>query len=225
MPAADISARPARRVLPLRELRETATRAAITDNVATVRMLALCPMLAVSVSPAASATLALITALVMAASGAAVAIVRRQTPDAVRLPVFLVIVAALVGAADVMVAAASPEIHRRLDIYLPLVVTNCAVLARLELFARHNRPFAAAVDGLFAGLGMAAVLCALALVRELLGRGGVWGVGALFAAPPLPSALLPAAGFMLFGLLVALLRLAGRQPAKQGDKKGRIKGR
>lgn len=196
---------------PVFRLREVATRAAANDNVVTVRMLALCPMLAVSVSLAASLTLGLITALVMALSGAAVALVRRQTPDAVRLPVFLIIVAALVGAADIIVAATSPEMHRRLDIYLPLVITNCAVLARLELFARKNPPFAAAADGFFAGLGMAVVLCALALFRELFGRGEVFGYDLL--SPPLPSALLPAGGFMLFGLLVALVRLAKKPGA------------
>ncbi|MGI9337842.1 MAG: Rnf-Nqr domain containing protein [Gammaproteobacteria bacterium] len=203
---------PAAAARPVYRLRDITTRAALRDNVATVRMLALCPMLAVSVSLGASATLGLITALVMAISGAAVALVRGQTPDAVRLPVFLVIVAAIVGAADVIVAAASPEMHRRLDIYLPLVITNCAVLARLELFARNNPPVAAAVDGLFAGLGMAVVLCALAFLREGLGRGEVLGLA--FASPPLPSALLPAAGFMLFGLFIALLRLI-KQPSAQ----------
>ena len=192
-------------VIPLRELAATA---AARDNVVTVRMLALCPMLAVSVSFAASLTLALLTAMVMTLSGAAVAMIRNVTPDAVRLPVFLIVVASLVGAADVLVAAWSPELHRRLDIFLPLIITNCAVLARLELFARRNTAFASAADGLFAGLGMACVLCSLALIRELLGRGVFASAWLVWQTAPLPSALLPAAGFMMFGLFIALLRAA-----------------
>ena len=203
---------PAAAVYPLRDITTRAARNTIGENVITVRLLALCPMLAVSVSLAASLTLALITALVMALSGAAVALVRKQTPDAVRLPVFLIIVAALVGIADVVVAAFAPELHRRLDIFLPLVITNCAVLARLELFARRAPPLSAAVDGLFAGLGMLLALGLLAFVRELLGSGEVLGFGAVFVSAPLPSALLPAAGFMLFGLFIALLRFI-KQPA------------
>ena len=202
---------PAAAVYPLRDITTRAARNTIGENVITVRLLALCPMLAVSVSLAASLTLALITALVIL-SGAAVALVRKQTPDAVRLPVFLIIVAALVGIADVVVAAFAPELHRRLDIFLPLVITNCAVLARLELFARRAPPLAAAVDGLFAGLGMLLALGLLAFVRELLGSGEVLGFGAVFVSAPLPSALLPAAGFMLFGLFIALLRFI-KQPA------------
>ena len=190
-------------VIPLREI---AANAAARDNVVAVRMLALCPMLAVSVSFAASLTLALLTAAVMAMSGACVALIRNATPDAVRLPVFLIVVAALVGAADVVVAAWSPELHRHMDIFLPLIITNCAVLARLELFARRNTVFASAADGLFAGLGMACVLCLLALARELLGRGVFASAWQVWQTAPLPSALLPAAGFMMFGLFIAMLR-------------------
>ncbi len=188
-------------------LREIAAEGALRENAVAVRMLALCPMLAVTVSFSASFVLGLLTAAVMTAAGAVVSVLRGTVPLAVRLPVFLIIVASLVGAADVFAAAFFPDLHRRLDIFLPLIVTNCAVLARLELFARREPPLAAAADGFFTGLGMTVALCVLALAREFLGSGGIAPLPPLLDFAPLPSALLPAAGFVLFGFFIALLRL------------------
>ncbi|MGI9296284.1 MAG: Rnf-Nqr domain containing protein [Gammaproteobacteria bacterium] len=174
------------------------------DNVVLVRLLALCPMLAVSVSVAAAATLGALTLAVMAVSGFCVSLLRSAVPDGVRLPVFLLLVAALVVAADLTMEASAPDMHRRLGIFLPLIITNCAVLARLEVFARRNAPAAALLDGTAAGGGMLAAIVALATAREFLATGGI--APFFSGAPLLPSANLPAGGFMLFGLLIAAAR-------------------
>lgn len=189
------------RAIPLRQI---AADGAVKNNVVTVRLLALCPLLAVSHSTAAAAALGLVTLLVMAAAGAAVSTIRGQIPAAVRLPVFLIVVATLVGASDLLMEAFAPAMRRQLGIFLPLVVTNCAVLARLELFAKQNRPLAAAADGAASGAGMTAAVAALAIARELIGKGEFFG--AQIFPSGIPLALLPAGGFIIFALMLAAWR-------------------
>lgn len=180
-----------------------ATDAAVKKNVVTVHLLALCPMLAVSVSLPAAASLGLLTTLVMTVVGGTVAALRHWVVAAVRLPVLLILVAAMVGVLDLLMAIYAPQMHRELGIFLPLIITNCAVLARLEVFALHQPPLAAATDGAATGLGMTAALLLLALLRELLGRGTLagWEIFPHFAGMPL--ALQATGGFILFALMLA----------------------
>ena len=184
--------------------RQIAVHAAKDDNVVLVRMLALCPMLAVSVSFSAAAVLGSLTLAVMAAAGFIVAGLRKWTPDGVRLPVFLLIVAVLVAVADMGMEAHAPDMHRQLGIFLPLIITNCAVLARLEIFAKNNTPAAAFTDGVAAGAGMLLAIVILGMMREWLATGGI--APFFDGAPMLSSASLPAGGFMLFGLMLAAAR-------------------
>ena len=178
---------------------------AIRGNIVLTRLLALCPMLAVSVSAATAATLGMLTLGVMAAAGLTVSTLRGLIPLGVRLPIFLLVVAALVAAADVGMEALAPQMHRELGIFLPLIMTNCAVLARLEVFASKQPPGSALADGAITGLGMLAVIVLLAVVREWLGTGGIAPILAARGGW-LPSALSPAGGFMIFGLLIAAAR-------------------
>ncbi len=176
------------------------------ENVVTVRMLALCPMLAVSVSVKAAMTLGLLTLLVMAVAGCCVSLVRERVLFAVRLPIFLIIVATLVAVLDIGLEAFMPTMHKNLGIFLPLIVTNCAVLARLEVFASKQPPIAAFGDGVMSGAGMLAAIVALAIVRELLATGGIAPLFQLAQLPTFPVAALPAGGFFLFALLIVLMR-------------------
>ena len=191
-------------------IRTIAADGVLYQNIVAVRLLALCPMLAVSVSVIAALTLGIVTLVVMAVAGLLIASMRRWIADSLRLPTFLLIVAALVGAADVALATYAYDTHQRLSIFLPLVITNCAVLARLELFAARQPPLAAFADGVFTGAGMLAALLALALVREAIGTGRI-ADATLFATAPLPSAALPAGGFILFSLLLVGFRLLRRR--------------
>ena len=173
-------------------------------NVAIVRLLALCPMLAVSVSVSAAATLGALTLTVMALAGFCVSLLRNIAPEGVRLPIFLLLVASIVAAADMTTEAFAPDMHSRLGIFLPLIITNCAVLARLEVFARRHSPLAAMTDGIASGGGMLAAIVLLATMRELLATGGI---APFFSGVPLlSSAALPAGGFFLFGLMIAAAR-------------------
>ena len=188
-------------VIPILQIADDAAR---KNNAVLVRLLALCPMLAVSVSVSAAAVLGALTAGVTAVSGASVAAMRNTIPESVRLPVSMLLVASLVAACDIFTEALAPEMHRRLGIFLPLITTNCAVLARLEVFARRNTPAAAVADGAATGLGMLAALVVFAAARELLSSGGV---APFFSGEPvLVSAALPAGGFMIFGLMLAAAR-------------------
>lgn len=181
----------------------------LRENVVTVRLLALCPMLAVSVSLTAAMTLGVLTLTVMALAGFCVSWVRVYVPSAVRLPIFLIIVATFVATADICLEASFADMHRQLGVFLPLIVTNCAVLARLEVFASRQPPLAAFVDGLMSGIGMLAAIMVLAAVREFLGKGGIAPFFHIADWPTFPIALLPAGGFILFGLLIVLFRRLG----------------
>ncbi len=182
-----------------------ATAAALQQNVVTVRLLALCPMLAVSVSVSAALTLGVLTTLVMMSTGTVVALLRHQVPDAVRLPVLLLLTASAVVLLDLAMAAEVANMHRQLGIFLPLIITNCAVLARLELFARKQQPLAAAIDGAASGIGMTAVLVLLAFLREFFATGAVATFQLFPASSGFVAAGLPAGGFILFGLLLAVI--------------------
>ena len=177
---------------------------AVRKNAVTVQMLALCPMLAVSVSISSAAILGALTAVVMSVSGFAVAAFRGMIPHAARLPIFLVTVAALTGGLDILLEALAPDAHRRLGIFLPLIITNCAVLARLEVFASRQPPLLALADGVAVGAGMLAAIVFLAILRKTASEFGV------------ASALLPAGGFVIFALMLAGIRLAVRIGKKDG---------
>ena len=187
-----------------------ATKALRQDHVVMVRLLALCPMLAVSNSVTAAATLGALTMLIMASTGGAVGTLRHWIPHGVRLPIFLLIVGVFVALADMFMEATAPAMHRQLGIFLPLIITNCAVLARLEVFAQHRPPLSAAIDGAASGFGMLAAIVLLAAIRELLATGGIspWFIG---GTPILSAAAHPVGGFMLFGLMLAAARKL-RQP-------------
>ena len=190
-------------VIPLRQI---IADGGIKQNVITVRLLALCPMLAVSVSINAAAALGVLTSLVMAVAGLGVAVLRGIIPTAVRLPIFLLLVATLVALADIVMAAFAPNMHRQLGIFLPLIITNCAVLARLEVFASRQPPGPAFVDGIATGAGMTAALLVLAALRETLARGALAG-WSIFDG--VPAAVLPVGGFILFAFMLAGLRGLG----------------
>ena len=185
----------------------------VRQNVVTVRLLALCPMLAVSVSLRAAALLGVLTLCVMALSGFLVAVLRPLTPASIRLPVFMVIVATGVALADSLLAAFWLEGHRQLGIFLPLIITNCAVLARLEVFASRQPPAAAFIDGVSCGLGMALALMLLATGRELLGTGKIAGLLNIPGFDGVPSAILPVGGFILFALMLAAFRALRLTPS------------
>lgn len=187
------------------------------QNPGVVQLLGLCPTLAVTSTVTNGFSLGLATALVMAASNGAVAPVRRWVPDEIRIPVFILIIAALVTVIDLSMNAYMHPLHKVLGIFIPLIVTNCIVLARVEAFAAKNPTTPSIMDGLFMGLGLTLVLSLLGGMRELVGKGTLFSgldlafgpAAKQFMVTVIPDyhgfllAVLPPGAFIGLGLLIA----------------------
>ena len=141
------------------------------QNAGLVQLLGLCPTLAMTVNLVNGFSLGIMTAIVMAASNAAVAPIRQLVPTEIRIPVFILIIAALVTIIDLSMHAYLHSLHAVLGIFIPLIVTNCIVLARVEAFAAKNPVKPSALDGFMMGFGLALVLAVLGGFREVLGKG------------------------------------------------------
>jgi Na+-translocating ferredoxin:NAD+ oxidoreductase subunit E len=151
------------------------------QNPGVVQLLGLCPTLAVTTTMVNGLSLGIATALVMAASNASVSPVRKWIPKEIRNPVFILIIAAMVTVIDLSMNAYLHPLHNVLGIFIPLIVTNCIVLARVEAFAAKNPTLPSALDGLMMGIGLAGVLALLGGIRELVGKGTIFsGIDLVF---------------------------------------------
>ncbi|HWU82134.1 MAG TPA: electron transport complex subunit E [Methylophilaceae bacterium] len=187
------------------------------QNPGVVQLLGLCPTLAVTSTAINGLSLGIATSLVMALSNASVSPVRKLVPDEIRIPVFILIIAALVTIVDLSMNAYLHPLYNVLGIFIPLIVTNCIVLARVEAFAAKNPTPASALDGLVMGLGLTFVLTLLGAMREFVGKGTVLsGLDLVFGPqakslvwhviPDYPGfllAILPPGAFIGLGLLIA----------------------
>lgn len=187
------------------------------NNPALVQLLGLCPLLAVSNSTVNALGLAFATTLALTASSAAVSLLRPLTLPQIRLPLFVLIIAAAVSGIELAVRAWFPQLHDAIGLFIPLIVTNCLILGRAEAFASRQQPHLAVLDGFMMGLGFLAVLVLIGAIRELLGNGTLFagmeqlfGTGALsLRIEVLPGyrgfllALLPTGAFFVFAILVA----------------------
>ncbi len=185
------------------------------QNTSIVQILGLCPLLAVTTNAVNGIMLSLATILVMAISNLAVASLRNFIPHEIRIPVFILIVAALVTVVDLLFNANLHELYLVLGIFIPLIVTNCIVLARVEAFAAKNPPLQSTFDGIFMGVGMLWTLALLGAMREFLGNGTLFGgIDMVFPGlqpiqllpesyPGFLLALLPPGAFILLGCMIA----------------------
>lgn len=184
------------------EFRQIAGNGIWKQNTSLVQILGLCPLLAVTTNLVNGVMLSLATILVMAISGGVIASLRNFIPHEIRIPVFILIVAALVTIVDLLFNANLHELYLVLGIFIPLIVTNCIVLARVEAFAAKNPPLQSALDGVFMGIGMLWTLALLGGLREFI-AGGTLFSGIDMVIPGLePLQLLPAdyPGFLLAAL-------------------------
>ena len=151
------------------------------QNPGVVQLLGLCPTLAMTTSMVNGFSLGLATAVVMSLSNASVSPVRKFIPKEIRNPVFILIIAALVTMIDLSMNAYLHPLHVVLGIFIPLIVTNCIVLARVESFAAKNPTLPSALDGFMMGFGLACVLAVLGGVREIIGKGTLFsGIELIF---------------------------------------------
>jgi len=202
------------------------------NNPALVQLLGLCPLLAVSNTVINGLGLGLATILTLVASNGIISLLRNHIPDEARLPVFVLIIASIVTIIELSMNAWFHELYLILGIFIPLIVTNCAIIGRAEAFAARNPVGPALVDGLMMGIGFTAVLVLLGAMRELIGIGTLFSEAHLMfgdAAKNLTIivfedyrgfllALLPPGAFIGLGLIVALKNVIdARQSTKQAN--------
>ena len=189
------------------------------DNPALVQLLGLCPLLAVSQTLVTGLTLGVVTLGVLVASNAVISLIRRWLVEDIHLPMQILVIATMVTLADLTMQAMFFDMHQRVGLFIALIVTNCTILARAELFARRNRWWHAVADGFWMGLGFLWVIALLSGIREILGRGTLFDGLTLILGPeaeafqmvihtsPLLLVALAPGAFITLGCLVALKNL------------------
>jgi len=202
------------------------------QNPGVVQLLGLCPTLAVTTTAVNGLSLGLATALVMAAANGSVSPVRKFIPSEIRVPVFILVIAALVTVIDLSINAFAHPLHKVLGIFIPLIVVNCIVLARVESFAAKNAPAPSILDGFMMGSGLAMILTLLGGMREIVGKGTLFsGLDLVFGAEAkqfvltvIPDyhgfllAVLPPGAFLGLGALIALRNWAEIRKTEQANK-------
>jgi electron transport complex protein RnfE len=195
---------------------KTFTNGLLNENPTLRLMLGTCPTLAVTTAAINGIGMGIAATIVLVCSNLVISLLRNVIPDKVRIPAFITIIAGFVSVVQMLVKAFAPAIDKSLGIFLPLIVVNCIILARAEMFASKNPVLPSVLDGLGMGIGFTATLTAMGAIRELL------GAGTLFSLPitsnfidPMVLFLLPPGGFFVFGMLVAASNALAK---KQGKK-------
>ncbi|HET8848271.1 MAG TPA: electron transport complex subunit E [Marinobacter sp.] len=220
-----------------------------TNNPALVQVLGLCPLLAVTSTVVNAIGLGLATLLVLMGSNLSVSLIRNFVSESVRLPAFVMIIASFVTCAELLMQAFTYELYQILGIFIPLIVTNCAILGRADAFASKNPPVPALLDGAMMGLGFLAVLVVLGGMRELIGQGTLfvdmhlllgpiaegWTLRPFADYPDMLFMVLPPGAFVGLGLLIALKnaidnhrkerkKAMATAPSASGSKRVRVTG-
>jgi H+/Na+-translocating ferredoxin:NAD+ oxidoreductase subunit E len=208
---------------------QTIARNGLWDsNIVFGQLLALCPLLAVTGTATNGLGMGLATMAVLIMSGLSVSLLRDYITSEVRIPVFVLIIATIVTIVDMSMNAYLHDLHKVLGLFIPLIVTNCAILGRAEAFASRRAPLASTFDGLMMGLGFTAALVALGAVREILGSGTLFANASLLLGQSLSFLelqiipnyggflilILPPGGFIILGFLLALKALIDGKGAK-----------
>lgn len=176
----------------------------LAENPVLRLVLGTCPTLAVTTSAINGIGMGLSATFVLVCSGAVVSLLRNIIPSRVRIPAYITIIAGFVTIVQMLVKAFLPAIDSALGIFLPLIVVNCIILARAEMFAAKNSLLPAVLDGLGMGVGFTATLTAMGIIRELIGAGTVFSLPVTAGViDPMLVMILPPGGFFVFGILVA----------------------
>ena len=226
-------------------LRHEFTKGLLKENPTLRLVLGTCPTLAVTTSVTNAIGMGIAASIVLICSNVVISALRKVIPDKVRIPAFIVVIAAFVSMVQMLVKAFVPALNNALGVYLPLIVVNCIILGRAEAYACKNPVLASALDGAGMGVGFTAALIAMGTVREVLGAGtflagiqdllvvfgsnplGGWngfdfteGLGKIGLAP-ITMFILPCGGFLVFGLLMALAnKLAENKGLKKAETVG-----
>ena len=184
---------------------KTITNGIIKENPTFVLLLGMCPTLATTTSATNGMSMGLATMFVLICSNFVISLIKNVVPDMVRIPVFVVVIAAFVSVLQMLMEAYMPSINKSLGIYIPLIVVNCIILGRAEAFACKNNPLASICDGIGMGLGFTLALTLLGSVRELIGAGTLFGFTLLPETCNVLLFVLPPGAFITLGYLIAIV--------------------
>ena len=171
-------------------------------------VLGVCPALAVSTALKNGVGMGVATTFVLVGSNVFISLIRNVVPDKIRIPCYIVVIASLVTVVDLVMAGYTPELHKNLGIFIPLIVVNCIILGRAEAFASKNGVMASLLDGLGMGIGFTFALGIVSTLREIIGTGKIWNLVLLgqHYNPVLMVALAPGA-FITLGLVIGFFNL------------------
>lgn len=177
----------------------------IKENPIFVLLLGMCPTLATTTSAINGLSMGLATTFVLICSNVVISCIKSITPDKVRIPVFIVVIAAFVTILQLCIKAYLPTIDKALGLFIPLIVVNCIILGRAEAFACKNNPISSMFDGIGIGLGFTMALTILGMVRELLGAGSLFGFVLLPEVTNVLVFVLPPGAFITLGYIIAIV--------------------
>ena len=203
----------------------------IAENPVLVLVLGTCPTLAQTGSVIAALSMGIAATLVLACSNVAISALRNIIPDTVRIPCYIVVIAGFVTAVQLLMHAYLPDLYSMMGVYLALIVVNCIILGRAEMFARKNNVLDSMLDGLGMGVGFLIALLAMATIREVLGAGSFAGFEIPFLVGEytnasgelisysytIPMLTQAPGGFLVFGILIAIVNKIG--PKKGSEKR------
>ncbi|NJD04845.1 MAG: electron transport complex subunit E [Ruminiclostridium sp.] len=185
---------------------KTISNGLVKENPTFRLVLGTCPTLAVTTSAVNGIGMGLSTTAVLVGSNMVISMLRKFIPDKVRIPAFVTVIAAFVTITQMLLKAYLPSVDKALGIYIPLIVVNCIILARAEMFACKNGVVPSIFDGIGMGLGFTAALLFMGMVREVLGNGTFFGVNVFGdSASPAIAMILPPGGFLTYGIFIGLL--------------------
>lgn len=177
----------------------------VKENPTFVLLLGMCPTLATTTSSINGLSMGLATMFVLVCSNVVISLIKSITPDMVRIPVFVVVIASFVTILQMCLKAYLPAINESLGLFIPLIVVNCLILGRAEAFACKNGPVESLFDGIGMGLGFTLGLTVLGMARELLGGGSLFGITLLPETNNILLFVLPPGAFITLGFLIALV--------------------
>ena len=194
-------------------------RGLIAENPVLVLVLGTCPTLAQTGSVIAALSMGIAATVVLVCSNVVISALRKIIPDTVRIPCYIVVIAGFVTIVQLLMHAYLPDLYEMMGVYLALIVVNCIILGRAEMFARKNSVIDSALDGLGMGLGFLLALVAMATIREVLGAGSFAGIKIPFLQDyTLPILTMAPGGFLVFGILIAVINKIGPKKGAQKRK-------
>lgn len=185
----------------------TLTNGLIKENPTLVQLVGMCPVLAITTTLQNGIGMGIAVIVVLALSNLLVSLCRKMTPDKIRIPIFVIIIATFVTIVGLLIEGFVPALHKSLGIFIPLIVVNCIILARAEAFAFTNGPIASLLDGIGMGLGFTFALMIISTIREILGTGSLALFGKVLFTLPIPqtiSMILPPGAFLILALVLAI---------------------